>query len=128
MSLVTSVFTYIVPSTGAAGEVAPPAPIRCGCDDLILILEDRTLLLADRRGILRTRIVSVVVSPTPVPYVDPGSGANLSVWKYDYTLEYSDTELTDPDYRIRKCDVLFNCCYGCAQAYIDRMLEGYVQT
>lgn len=126
--LVTSVFTYIVPSTGKVGEVAPDAPIRCGCADLILILKDLSLLSANKYGILLTRVIRVVISSTPVPYVDPTSGENISVWKYDYTLEYSDADLTDPAYRIRKCDVLYNCCYGCAQAYTDRKLRGYVES
>jgi hypothetical protein len=127
MSRVQSILTYTIPAK--TGETTPPAaPIRCGCDDLLLILEDRSLLQTALKGILRTEIKSVAVSNQPVPFVDPVSGRNIPVWKYDYTVEYNDTDLTDASYRVRKCDVIYNCCYACSQAYTDRQLEGYVQS
>jgi hypothetical protein len=128
MARVQSILTYTIPAKCNTDTTPPPAPIRCGCDYFLLILEDRSLLQTALRGILRTEIKSVAVSSTPVPYVDSSSGVTLNVWKYDYTIEYQDEDLTDPSYRVRKCDVLYNCCYSCGQAYTDRALEGYVQS
>ncbi len=125
MARVQSILTYTLPATS---DCPPAAPIRCGCEDLILILEDRSLLQTALRGILHVEIKSVAVSPKPVNAVDGASGASGLVWKYDYTVEYQDTDLTDPTYRLRKCDIRFNCCYGCALAYVDRQLEGYVES
>jgi hypothetical protein len=127
MSRVQSVLTYTVPAKCPTESSPPPAPIRCGCDDFLLILEDRSLLQTSLRGILRTEIKSVTVSSAPVSYVDGGSGATMLVWKYDYVIEYDDADLTDTSYRVRKCDIAYNCCYSCGQSYTDRQLEGYVQ-
>ena len=125
MARVQSVLTYTV----AAGDSAcpPKAPLRCGCDNLLLILEDRSLLKTALRGILSVEIKSVAVSEEPVSYID-SYGNNSLVWKFDYTIEYQDTDLTDPAYRVRKCDIAYNCCHSCGQVYTDRKLEGYVKS
>lgn len=118
MGRVQSVFTYTLPATNLT--TPPAAPIQCGCNDLVLMLSNRSLLKTSLNGILRVEIKSVGVSAAPVNSID-GSGGK--VWKYDYTLEYNDTDLTDPAYRLRKCDIQYNCCYSCALAYADRQVE-----
>lgn len=128
MARVQSILTYAVPATGANDCTPPPAPIRCGCEKFVLILSDRSLLKAALRGVLDVEIKSVAISPKPVQMVLSDSGVIAYSWKYDYTIEYFDTDLTDPQYRIRKCDVHFNCCYSCQMAYTDRKLEEYVKT
>jgi len=91
-------------------------------------LNDQSLLLAELKGVLITRILNVVVSNTPVYSIEQSSGKNMLVWKYDYTLEYNDNQLSDPDYRVRRCDVAYNCCRGCSHVYTDRKVQGMVHT
>lgn len=122
---VQSIFTYTLPAAGPYAKTPPAAPISCGCNDLILILKDRSLVQTVLQGILRVEIKNVTLNADPVPTID---GSGLLVWKYDYTVEYNTEDLTDINYRVRKCDVEFNCCYGCGLAYADRQLLGYVQT
>lgn len=125
MSKVQSTFTYTI-GAQKTEKCAPPAPIRCGCDKLVLILKDRSLVQEVLRGIILATIISVEVSETPVSFIEP-SGNTTYVWRYDYVLEYDTDDLTDPTFRIRKCDIESNCCHGCAQIYTDRKLEGTVQ-
>lgn len=124
MARVQSILTYTLPATS---DCPPPAPIRCGCHNLVLILEDRSLIRTVLQGILEVEVKSVAISSAPVSFVDVDGPPKL-VWKYDYTVEYKDSDLTDPTYRVRKCDILFNCCYSCAQAYTDRQLKNYVKS
>lgn len=125
--IVQTVFTYTIPAAG--GETIPPAaPIRCGCNNLLLLVKDFSILQTNLHGIIEVVIRDVTVSKTPVPFVSADSGSTILVWKYDYTFEYNTDDLTDPDYRLRKCDVEFNCCKGCAQEYTDRQLQGYVKS
>jgi hypothetical protein len=127
MARVQSILTYTLPAN-AGDKNPPPAPIRCGCDNLLLILEDQSLIRTALQGILSVEIKSVAVSATPVGTIDGNTGQSSLVWKYDYTVEYLDTDLTDTAYRVRKCDIKYNCCYSCGQAYTDRQLEGYVKS
>lgn len=127
MARVQSILTYTLPAN-AGDKNPPPAPIRCGCDNLLLILEDQSLIRTALQGILSVEIKSVAVSATPVGSIDGNTGQSSLVWKYDYTVEYLDTDLTDTAYRVRKCDIKYNCCYSCGQAYTDRQLEGYVKS
>lgn len=125
MARVQSILTYTVPAK--CTTTPPPAPIRCGCEDMIIIMEDRSLIRTALHGILTVEIKSVAISAAPVDFVD-GNGDSAKVWKFDYTIEYQDTDLTDAAYRIRRCDIRFNCCYSCGIAYTDRQLEGVVRS
>lgn len=127
MALVSVVFTYTIPAQ--CGETVPPAaPVRCGCDNLILLLEDPALLTSASHGILEATVREVLVSRQPVDYVDPANGSSSKVWKYDYTIEYNDSFFVNPAYKLRRCDIKYNCCRGCAQEYTDRKLSGFVQS
>lgn len=125
MPRVQSIFSYTLPAVGAYALVPPAAPLNCGCNDLILILKNRSLVLTALKGILRVEIKSVAVSVAPVQPID---GSVNKVWKYDYTVEYDTANLTDVNYRVRKCDIEYNCCYSCAMAFVDRQLLGYVKS
>ena len=124
MARVTSVLTYTVP---AVGDCQPPAPIRCGCDDLVLILNDQSLLQSALNGVLRVQVKSVAISAAPITIIND-QGLAQSVWKFDYTVEYNDVDLTNADYRVRKCDIGWNCCAACAIVYTDRRLESFVKS
>lgn len=127
MSLVTVVFSYTIPAQ-CGGVTPPPAPIRCGCDKLLLLVQDRALLTAASHGIIEATIREVAVTKTPVDHIDGTTGSLSKVWKYDYTLEYNNSIFIDPTYRLRKCDIEYNCCRSCAQEYTDRKIENLVQS
>jgi len=127
MAKVQTTFTYTVPARDS-DTCAPAAPIRCGCDNLILILKDPALTVVANRGIIEVVIREVSVSARPLHYTDPSSGVASKVWRFDYIFEYDTDDFVDPTYRLRKCDILHNCCRGCAQEYTDRKLQGYVQS
>ncbi len=124
MPRVQSIFSYTLPAVAPYVTVPPAAPLNCGCNDLILILKNRSLVQTALQGILRVEIKSVAVSATPVQPVD---GSVNKVWKYDYTVEYDTASLTDANYRVRRCDIEYNCCYSCPMAFVDRQLLGYVK-
>lgn len=127
MSKVQSTLTYTVAANGCS-TVVPKPPLNCGCDDFLLILKDRSLLQSDLHGVLHTRIISLTISSAPVPYTDPSTGITSNVWRFDYVVEYDTDDLSDVDYRVRRCDLAYNCCYSCSHAFTERLLEGYVQT
>jgi hypothetical protein len=127
MSRVVSILTYTLPAKEKDTIPAKP-PINCGCDDFLLLFKDRSILNSALKGILRARIVSLTINDKPAPYLNPGTGEASYVWRYDYTIEYNDTDLSDAAYRIRKCDLEYNCCYGCAQEFATRLDEDSVKS
>lgn len=98
MALISFVLKY-------NGKGCPPCPpYNCGAGEKLIFFTDPSLL-ANGTGVILLDIVSRVY--------------NSNTCKFEYTVSYDNSALSDPNRVLSQSDQLNVCCYNCAAEYSD---------